>query len=64
MLIFEQLIKVQTFTLFFVVFFLGEAQIRVAVEVAEQFIALTGKSKEYVRYDGVINRNVLKHYGF
>lgn len=41
---------------------LGEAQIRVAVEVAEQFIALTGRSKEYTKYDGVINRDVLKKY--
>lgn len=41
---------------------LGEAQVRVAVEVAEQFVALTGKSKEYTKYDGVINRDVLKQY--
>ena len=41
---------------------LGEAQIRVAVEVAEQFIALTGRSTEYTKYDGVINRDVLKKY--
>ncbi|XP_055299271.1 D-3-phosphoglycerate dehydrogenase [Sitodiplosis mosellana] len=40
----------------------GEAQIRVAVEVAEQFIALTGRSTEYTKYDGVINRDVLKKY--
>lgn len=43
-------------------FDLGEAQIRVAVEVAEQFIALTGRSKEYTKYDGVINRDVLAKY--
>lgn len=41
---------------------IGEAQIRVAVEVAEQFIALTGRSTEYVKYDGVINRDVLQKY--
>ncbi|KAM7354341.1 D-3-phosphoglycerate dehydrogenase [Cochliomyia hominivorax] len=40
----------------------GEAQVRVAVEVAEQFIALTGKSKEYTTSPGVINRDVLTHY--
>lgn len=40
----------------------GEAQVRVAVEVAEQFIALTGRSTEYTKYDGVINRDVLKKY--
>ncbi|XP_055858976.1 D-3-phosphoglycerate dehydrogenase [Episyrphus balteatus] len=40
----------------------SEAQVRVAVEVAEQFIALTGKSKEYTTYAGVINRDVLKVY--
>lgn len=38
-----------------------EAQVRVAVEVAEQFIALTGKSKEFTKADGVINRSVLKN---
>lgn len=43
-------------------FDLGEAQIRVAVEVAEQFIALTGRSKEYTKHDGVINRDVLAKY--
>ncbi|XP_066262118.1 D-3-phosphoglycerate dehydrogenase [Euwallacea similis] len=37
----------------------GEAQVRVAVEVSEQIIALTGKSKEYTSTAGVINRNVL-----
>lgn len=41
---------------------LGEAQVRVAVEVAEQFIALTGRSTEYTKYDGVINRDVLAKY--
>lgn len=40
----------------------GEAQVRVAVEVAEQFVALTGKSTEYTRYDGVVNRDILKKY--
>lgn len=39
-----------------------EAQIRVAVEIAEQFIALTGKSATYKTFNGVINRNVLEHY--
>ncbi|CAG9769033.1 unnamed protein product [Ceutorhynchus assimilis] len=37
----------------------GEAQIRVAVEVSEQIIALTGKSKDYTSTAGVINRSVL-----
>ena len=39
-----------------------EAQVRVAVEVAEQFIALTGKSATYKEYSGVINRDILKNY--
>lgn len=39
-----------------------EAQIRVAVEIAEQFIALTGKSTVFKEYCGVINREILKHY--
>lgn len=34
---------------------------RVAVEVAEQFIALTGKSAAYTQYGGVVNREVLKN---
>lgn len=38
----------------------GEAQIRVAVEVAEQFIALTGKSKQYTQLTGVVNPAVMK----
>lgn len=38
----------------------AEAQVRVAVEVAEQFIALTGKSPKYTTYPGVINKDVLK----
>ncbi|XP_036326942.1 D-3-phosphoglycerate dehydrogenase [Rhagoletis pomonella] len=38
----------------------AEAQVRVAVEVAEQFIALTGKSQKYTTYAGVINKDVLK----
>lgn len=39
-----------------------EAQIKVAVEVSEQFIALTGKSKEFTQYMGVVNRPVLKNF--
>jgi len=39
-----------------------EAQVKVAVEVSEQFIALTGKSTTYKEYSGVINRNVLDYY--
>lgn len=38
----------------------AEAQIRVAVEISEQFIALTGKSKEYTSTPGVVNVNVLE----
>ncbi|XP_055640401.1 D-3-phosphoglycerate dehydrogenase [Toxorhynchites rutilus septentrionalis] len=38
-----------------------EAQVRVAVEVAEQFIALTGTSKVYTEYAGVVNRDVLNN---
>ncbi|XP_004527399.1 D-3-phosphoglycerate dehydrogenase [Ceratitis capitata] len=38
----------------------AEAQVRVAVEVAEQFIALTGKSQKYTQFPGVINKVVLK----
>jgi len=38
----------------------GEAQVRVAVEVAEQFIALTGKSKEYTQLTGIVNSAVMK----
>lgn len=37
----------------------GEAQIRVAVEVAEQFVVLAGKSKEY-QVTGVVNQAVYK----
>lgn len=40
----------------------SEAQVRVAVEVAEQFIALTGRSKEYKEYLGVVNQSVLKKW--
>lgn len=40
----------------------SEAQVRVAVEVAEQFIALTGKNNQYKDYQGVINQDVLKKY--
>lgn len=39
-----------------------EAQIKVAVEVSEQFIALTGKSTQYTQYAGVVNRDLLKLY--
>lgn len=39
----------------------GEAQVRVSVEVAEQFIALTGRSSKYTDYAGVVNRDVLKN---
>uniref|UniRef100_A0AAR5PAF3 D-3-phosphoglycerate dehydrogenase n=1 Tax=Dendroctonus ponderosae TaxID=77166 RepID=A0AAR5PAF3_DENPD len=38
----------------------AEAQVRVAVEVAEQLIALTGRSPEYKSTSGVINRAVLE----
>ncbi|KAF2903549.1 hypothetical protein ILUMI_02622 [Ignelater luminosus] len=37
----------------------SEAQIRVAVEVAEQFVALSGKNPKYTNAPGVINPNVL-----
>lgn len=40
----------------------AEAQIKVAVEVSEQFIALTGRSKEFTQYAGVVNRDTLKKY--
>lgn len=36
----------------------GEAQVRVAVEVAEQFIALTGRSAKYTDLSGIVNRAV------
>ncbi|XP_044268305.1 D-3-phosphoglycerate dehydrogenase [Tribolium madens] len=39
----------------------AEAQVRVAVEIAEQFVALTGKSKEYTTTPGVVNHSVLKN---
>lgn len=39
-----------------------EAQIKVAVEVSEQFIALTGKTTEFTQYLGVVNREILKKY--
>nr|XP_023012362.1 D-3-phosphoglycerate dehydrogenase [Leptinotarsa decemlineata] len=38
-----------------------EAQIRVAVEIAEQIIALTGRSKDFTATPGVVNRSVLKN---
>lgn len=61
--IIEQFLLIQThFYLHILVFCVGEAQVRVAVEVAEQFIALTGRSKQYTKYDGVINRDVLQKY--
>lgn len=37
----------------------GEAQIRVAVEVAEQFVALAGKSKEFP-VTGLVNTTIYK----
>lgn len=37
-----------------------EAQIKVAVEVSEQFIALTEKSTQFTQYAGVVNRDILK----
>lgn len=40
----------------------AEAQVKVAVEVSEQFIALTGKSLEFTQYLGVVNRDVLKFF--
>lgn len=40
----------------------AEAQVKVAVEVSEQFIALTGKSTEFTQYAGVVNRDVLKKF--
>ena len=40
----------------------SEAQVKVAVEVSEQFIALTGKSKQFTQYPGVVNREVLKNF--
>lgn len=40
----------------------AEAQVKVAVEVSEQFIALTGKSTEFTQYAGVVNRDVLKRF--
>lgn len=39
----------------------GEAQVRVAVEVAEQFLALSG-NPHFTDLSGVINRNVLTYY--
>lgn len=38
----------------------SEAQVRVAVEISEQFIALTGKSQVYNTITGVVNQSVLK----
>ncbi|KAK9874547.1 hypothetical protein WA026_005386 [Henosepilachna vigintioctopunctata] len=37
----------------------SEAQIRVAVEVSEQILALIGKNKQYTETPGIINRSVL-----
>lgn len=39
-----------------------EAQVKVAVEVSEQFIALTGRSTQFTQFFGVVNRDVLKNY--
>jgi D-3-phosphoglycerate dehydrogenase len=39
----------------------SEAQVRVAVEVSEQFIALTGKSKQFTTTPGVVNPSVFKN---
>ncbi|XP_066602822.1 LOW QUALITY PROTEIN: D-3-phosphoglycerate dehydrogenase-like [Prorops nasuta] len=36
-----------------------EAQARVAVEIAEQLLALSGKSQEYTKVDGIVNPSVL-----
>lgn len=38
-----------------------EAQIRVAVEISEQFVALTGRNPKYTTTSGVINRSVLEN---
>lgn len=38
----------------------AEAQVRVAVEVAEQFVALAGKNKAYA-VTGVLNQEVYKN---
>lgn len=40
----------------------AEAQIKVAVEVSEQFIALTEKSTQFTQYPGIVNRGVLKNF--
>lgn len=37
----------------------GEAQVRVAVEISEQFIALTGKSDKYKDVPGIVNVEVM-----
>lgn len=37
----------------------SEAQIRVAVEIAEQIIALSGRNLQYTETPGIINRGVL-----
>lgn len=37
----------------------AEAQVRVAVEVAEQFVALTGRNKSY-QVTGVVNQEIYK----
>ncbi|KAF7283361.1 hypothetical protein GWI33_000869 [Rhynchophorus ferrugineus] len=39
----------------------AEAQVRVAVEVSEQIIALTGKNAQYTAAPGIINRSVLEN---
>lgn len=38
----------------------GEAQVRVAVEIAEQFVALTGRNSDYTSTPGIVNSAVLK----
>lgn len=37
----------------------SEAQVRVAVEISEQIIALTGKNEMYTSTPGIVNCNVL-----
>lgn len=39
----------------------AEAQVRVAVEISEQIIALTGKSPKYTTTPGIVNRSVLEN---
>lgn len=37
----------------------SEAQVRVAVEISEQIIALTGNSNKYTTTPGIVNHSVL-----